>query len=214
MTDTQVAAYSSYLAFAEFFDEIAARAPIYGEAPGSQLEFRRALMRSLAPFTAYERAVAESLIAIEWEIIQKRHMLDALKRKAIAQVLAEVALKYAQAQHERDLDTEWEAFQEKGGTEDTWDSRGFDQEGATKAAEALARDALSHDRDTAEAAFQTLDDIGVDAVLVMGEAHLKLGPKVQQMEDDIRSLERRRREGKKDYDTLQSLSTFTRAEVQ
>ena len=214
MTDTQVAAYSSYLAFAEFFDEIAARAPIYGEAPGSQLEFRRALMRSLNPFTAYERAVAESLIAIEWEIIQKRHMLDAIRRDVIAGLLTTLILTHAEASHEHELDEAWSAFEADGGSEDDWDPEPFDKERVTREARDLARDALSNDLEIAMEASRTLRDMGVDAVLVMAEAQLKLGKSVLRIDEDIRILERRRREINKDYKTLKACILYAPARIQ
>ena len=209
MTDTTLAVYPGYVAFAEFFDAIAERAPIYGEQPGSHNSFRRALMKSLSPFTAYERAVAENLVAIEWEIIQKRHMIDAQIRHALECVLTDIALKHARAQHERDQDARWDAFIADGGEEDDWKDTPFDQEGAQRAAEELARNALSRDDTIARGARQAFDSLGVDAVRLMGDAHLKQPEKLRRLDDDLRNLERRRRDVKKDYDTLQSLRPVT-----
>jgi alkanesulfonate monooxygenase SsuD/methylene tetrahydromethanopterin reductase-like flavin-dependent oxidoreductase (luciferase family) len=214
MSNTHVTADSSQMSFAEFFDAIAARAPIYGEHPDSHRQFRHAIMSSLKPFTPYERAVAENLVAIDWEILQKRRMMDALTRQAIEQLLAEVALKYAKEQHERDLDAAWDAFEDSGGTEHDWDPEPFDKERATRNARELSNKALSLNPDTAAAAFRTLHDMGVDAVLVMGEAHLKMGPNVKRMDEDIRHLERRRREVKKDYDTLRTFGTYQPRKIQ
>lgn len=214
MTNPNTAADSGLVTFAEFFDGIAARATIYGEMRDSQRQFRKALMQSLRPVTPYERAVAENLVAIEWEILQKRHMLDAIRRDVIAGLLTTLILTHAEASHEHELDEAWSAFEADGGSEDDWDPEPFDKERAARKARDLARDALSNDLEIAMEASRTLRDMGVDAVLVMAEAQLKLGKSVLRIDEDIRILERRRREVNKDYKTLKACLLYAPRRIQ
>ena len=214
MTETNTAADSGLVTFAEFFDAIAARATIYGETRDGHRQFRTALMKSLTPYTPYERAVAENLVAIEWEILQKRHMLDAIRRDVIEGLLTTLILKHAEECHEHDLDEAWSAFEADGGSEDDWDPEPFDKESVTREARDLAKNALSNDLEVAMEASRTLRDMGVDAVLVMAEAQLKLGKSVLRIDEDIRILERRRREVNKDYKTLKACILYAPARIQ
>jgi len=60
-----------------FADILPCREPIIGEDAGSYPVFHAGLTQSLAPATPYEAVVAESLICIEWELLQHRRMRDA-----------------------------------------------------------------------------------------------------------------------------------------
>lgn len=51
-------------------DILPARDPIFGEDLGSLEGFREGMTRSLVPLTPYECVIAESVVGIEWELIQ------------------------------------------------------------------------------------------------------------------------------------------------
>ena len=87
-----------------FADILPSRDPIVGEDPGSFDCFREALHRSLSPMTPYEYVVAENLIAIEWELIQRRRMREASLREHVRSAIRNAII----AQHRFAYETEVE----------------------------------------------------------------------------------------------------------
>lgn len=198
-TDWQITqAKSSFQALLE------ARQPIVGEDEGGYEALRDAILASLNPFTPYERVMAENLVAIEWEILQKRNVLAAQIRKAIHPKIVKAVLDLKKQEYEAEIDKKWEEHQASGDPSEEWDPEEFAKDKAEAYAIDIAKDATGRDPQTVANTQRELEDMGIDPVILMSDAYLERGSRVLQLEDDIKNLERRRREIKKDYDTLQT----------
>lgn len=81
------------------------RDPIIGEDPGSFDVFHEGLMRSLAPVTPYECVIAENLIAIEWELLQRRRMREATIRRILRDAVQDAMVALRRDEHSALLDT-------------------------------------------------------------------------------------------------------------
>lgn len=198
-TDLQITrAANSFQALLE------ARQPILGEEEGGYEALRDAVLASLTPFTPYERLMAENLIAIEWEVLQKRSVLAAQIRKAMHAKIVKAVVDLKKQEHEASLDKKWDEHLENGGTKKTWDPDDFPSKKAEEFAIDIANDATARDPETVAATRRELEDMGIDPILLMSDAYLERGHRTLQIEEDIKNLERRRRDIKKDYDTLQT----------
>jgi hypothetical protein len=62
---------------ASFADILPKREALIGEDPDAFDDFHAAMMETLGPTTPYECVIAEKLIDIEWETVQRRHMRQA-----------------------------------------------------------------------------------------------------------------------------------------
>lgn len=182
------------------------RAPIVGEEPGSFDILREGMIRSLMPFTPYECVIAENLVAIEWELLQRRQMRDASLRKAIQRAVREAVTKRERKKHETTLDAAWDQYVSDGGKEDDWEAPfKFDAAAATRTADDLLARATAIDRDVQEAAYAEIVDLGLAPIDLMSEAyHDKLNPGTRH-DEKIQELERRRRKVKRDFDVLQKV---------
>ena len=188
-----------------FADLLADRAPIIGEDPGSFEAFREGMMQSLRPMTPYEGVIAENLIAIEWELLQHRRMRDAGLRKLIKKSIQDAVVKREKAAHEEALDDAWEKHEQAGGTNDDWEEPfDFDEDTAKTAGAALANKAVSNNPKSFRAACNEIEEMGLDALEVMGNAYRSAAPLVTHHEEKIQELERRRRKVKRDFDAFQS----------
>ena len=188
-----------------FADLLADRAPIIGEDPGSFEEFREGMMQSLRPMTPYEGVIAENLITIEWELLQHRRMRDAGLRKLIKESIQDAVVKREKAAYEEALDDAWEKHAQAGGTNDDWEEPfDFDKDTANAAGKALAKKAVSRNLKISKAACTEIEEMGLDALEVMGNAYRSAAPLVAHHEEKLQELERRRREVKRDFDALQS----------
>ncbi|PWK53143.1 hypothetical protein [Silicimonas algicola] len=187
-----------------FADLLPARDPILGEDPGSFRDFHRGMMQSLTPFTPYECVVAENLVAIEWELLQHRRMRDANFRRVIHTSVSDAVLAREEARHEAALDEAWDKFIAEGGDEDAWKAPfEFDKAAALKMAEGLAARTVSQDPDLQAEAYAEVVALGLHPVELMSAAYLAWPAPASKHDDKIQSLERRRREVKRDYDALQ-----------
>lgn len=66
-----------------FAELLSTRPEILGEVQGRFDAFREGMIASLLRVTPYECVVAENLIAIDWEMVQRRRMRDAELRTAL-----------------------------------------------------------------------------------------------------------------------------------
>ena len=188
-----------------FADLLPDRAPIIGEDPGSFEEFREGMMQSLRPMTPYEGVIAENLITIEWELLQHRRMRDAGLRKLIKISIQNAVVKREEAIHEEALDDAWEKHAQAGGTNDDWEEPfDFDENKSKTEGAALAKKAVSNNPKTSKAASKEIEEMGLDALEVMGGAYRSAAPLITHHEEKLQELERRRREVKRDFDALQS----------
>lgn len=175
-----------------------------GEDPGSFDGFHGGMMQSLAPVTPYEGVIAENLIAIEWELLQHRRMRDAGLRMIIRDHIRRAVIKREEAAFEAALEEAWEAHEEAGGTDDDWEEPfSFDKQAAKDMGDALADRADPARPEDFTAACAEIEDMGLNAIALMGEAYRTSGKLVILHDEKIQELERRRRDVKRDYDALQ-----------
>ena len=194
----------THFGLTRFADLLPARESIVGEDPGSFDGFREGMTSTLAPLTPYEAVIAENLIAIEWELIQHRRMRDAGLRKIIRDTICTAVIAREEVAHETTLDEEWDKHQKAGGMEDDWEPSGsFDRAAAVVTGDALAAQAISPDPAETAAACQEIEAMGLNVVELMGEAYRTHSAPVRQHDEKGQELERRRREVKRDFDTLQ-----------
>ena len=187
-----------------FADLLPDRAPIIGEGHLSFEGFHTGMMQSLLPMTPYEGVIAENLIAIEWELLQHRRMRDASLRQLLRDQVTKAVVAREEEAFEEKLDDAWDQHMAKGGSEDDWkEPFTFDEEAASKAGQALAKKAVSQDRDVFQSACAEIEDMGLDVVELMGEAYRTHDPSVIRHEHRLPALERRRREVMRDYEALQ-----------
>lgn len=193
---------------ASFADLLSSRAPIPGEEPQSFATFRSGLLASLTPATAYECVVAENLVAIEWELFQRRRMREASLRKTIGEAITKSAMSCARAIHNAEVnearDEHWDEFIAAGGDREDWDDPfPFDYDAAEERVAKLVDDVLSIDAATQAAAHQALTEMGVDLLSLMGAAYADTFGEALRHDAKTQELERRRREVRRDYDTIQ-----------
>ncbi|WP_050929909.1 hypothetical protein [Aestuariivita boseongensis] len=187
-----------------FADILPKRDPIIGEDPGSLAAFRDGMMRALVPFTPYECVVAENLIDIEWELLQRRRMRDASLRQIIHTEVRGAVMERERALHDERLDAAWEEFIQAGGKEHEWeDPFDFDRDAAGVLADEVAERSLSHDPGAEAAVHAEIAEMGLDPVKLMSDAYIKSNSAAMKHDEKIQELERRRREVKRDYDALQ-----------
>jgi hypothetical protein len=193
---------------ASFKDLVAARDPIIGEDANGYKTFHQALTATLVPATPYECVIAENLIAIEWELVQRRRMRDATIRQAIRdKVRVAVIDRYKKEVR----DESWQQHLAAGEAEEDWEEPepdDFDEDELKEAAKSgndIAERALSSDHDIQAAAYQEIIDLGLRPIELMSEAYGSKNIMLNQHEEQLQDLERRRREVKRDFDALQRL---------
>jgi hypothetical protein len=194
-----------------FADLLPRRETIPGEEVGSFETFHRAMMATLRPATPYECVIAENLIVIEWEILQHRRMRDACVREAIHKdICLAVVNKHKRKFLEKAVDEAWEAHLAAGKDEDDFDEPDeqdldFDSEEAERLGAELAERATSGDRETQTLACQEIAALGLRPLDLMSKAYTMSSFSLNQHEDRLSDLERRRREVKRDFDALQKV---------
>lgn len=185
-----------------FAEMLSGRGNLLGEDATFDV-FHEFMLRSLTPFTAYECVIAENLIAIEFELVQRRRMRDASVREQIRQIVSKAVVEQARLAYVSARDAAWQEFAEAGGEEDDWEYEGFDIEAAQEQAEELAARAASPDRKVLAKARDEIVELGLEPVALMSEAYLVWNSGVEKHDEKIQHLERRRREVRRDYDALQ-----------
>lgn len=191
-----------------FAELLSTRPPIPGEVPGGFDAFRAGLLASLTPITPYECVVAENLIAIEWELFQRRRMREAVLRKELRKSITKAAMHRAEKLHEdatdQAIDDAWDAHVEAGGDEEDWeDPLPFDRNAAQERIAALTEGVLSNDPLEQAAAYDALTEMGVPISDLMGDAYADAVGPGQRHDARVEALERRRREVMRDYGAIQ-----------
>lgn len=192
---------------ANFADLLSSRAPIPGEEPHSFDTFRRGLLASLRPAIAYECVVAEKLVAIEWELLQRRRMREASLRMTISEAISGSARSCARAIHNEEVnaarDEDWDKFIAAGGDRDAWkDPYPFDRDATEERVAKLVEDVLSHEATIQAQSHQALTEMGVDLLGLMGAAYAETYGEAVRHDTKTQELERRR-EVRRDYDAIQ-----------
>ncbi len=186
-----------------FADILPARDPIVGEDPGSFDGFHEGMTLTLAPRTPYEAVIAENLIAIERELLQHRHMRETSVRRIIHDAICSAVVDERRAIRNETLNEAWDLHKKAGGTADDWQEPfSFDEDAAQEQGESLALRAISEVRETQQVAYAEIASLGMDPVELMGEAYRDMQESVVWHDEKAQELERRRREVKRDYDTL------------
>jgi hypothetical protein len=203
---------------ASFADLLSSRPPIPGEEPGGFQALRGGLLSSLAPMTPYECVVAESLVAIEWELHQRRRLREHALRKNLSEAITRAAMRRAEAIHDGavadTVDAAWDAHVEAGGDEDDWEEpHPFDRQAASERVAALVEGALSRDAGRQAEAQRALTDLGVPLLDLMGEAYAETHGQATRHDAKAQELERRRREVMRDYAALQRVRPIDHAQT-
>lgn len=176
------------------------REAIVGEDPVSWGAFHAGMRQSLNPGTPYEAAIAENLIAIEWELLQHRRMREAALRKAIRRAIR-AAASNAGAAPEFATDLANRAVS----TDEAMRNSAYQQIGelGMEPVELMGeayRGTLSASNDP-PAAMASFDPLAFGGFGVPEPAPTDNSAEFH--DEKIRQLERRRREVKRDYDQLQ-----------
>lgn len=186
-----------------FADILPERTPIVGEDPGSYKGFHEGMMQSLSPVSPYEAVIAENLISIEWELLQQRRMRETGLRELLRKAIRKAVVAKCKVEHQDKLEEDWEAHMEAGGAEEDWEEPSFfDREAAKEEGDDLAGQAVSDDPQKQQSAYIEISAMGVDPVELMGDAYRTHERSVNWHDGKVQELERRRREVKRDYDTL------------
>ena len=207
MTNIQSQPDATPFGLASFAAILPKREALIGEDPGAFDDFHAAMMQTFAPATAYECVIAENLIAIEWEIVQRRHMREVSLQQAMRKSICAAVVRKLDAAHDAMLEKAWEAHVEAGGSEDDWDEYGaggmFDRDGAEATGKALAARATSSSHDVRLKAYSEIAALGLKPVEVMSEAYAAINGPAARHDEKLQELERRGREVKRDLDALQ-----------
>ena len=178
---------------------------IVGEEPGSYDAIREGLIRSLAPLTPYECVMAENLVAIEWELIQRRSLRTNELRNSARDKLQPAICSALHSKFSTAMDEAWEAHVADGGGEDDWEEP---EELGYRARDALASDlcdrAMSNDLNNQQAAYKEVRDLGVNPIDAMGHAYTDWQNDADKHQKAIEALEKRRREVMRDFASLQA----------
>lgn len=170
-----------------FADILSKRSAMAGEDLGAFDDFHDGMIQSLAPTTAYECVIAENLISIEWDLMQHQRMRDDCLQQITRKAISEAVLAFLKELH---------------GTrpKKKWDEVAALAEGA-----GLADRAISRDRTIQTKAFDEITALGMDPLQLMSQTYRTSGFGVSHHETEIRQLERRRRNVKREYDALQKI---------
>ena len=203
---------------ASFADLLSTRPPIPGEVPGGFDAFRAGLLASLTPMTPYECVVAENLVAIEWELFQRRRMREAVLRKNLREAITKTAMRRAEEGHddatEQAIDDAWDAHVAAGGDEEDWENPfPFDRDAARERVDAITEGILSNDLDEQSEAHQALTEMGVFLADLMGDAYAEAHGRGQRHDAKTQELERRRREVMRDYAAIQKARPIDHAKT-
>ena len=188
-----------------FADILNRREPIVGEDPGSYALFHAGLTQSLAPVTPYEAVLAESLICIEWELLQHRRMRDASLRETIREQICNAVIIAQEMIHNQEVAQDLEDHLVGGGEEEDWEHPGdFDEDAAKEAGQDLAARASSHDPQVQALAYEEIEALGVTPLDLMRMAYQGERHTLDDEDDRIRDREQRRHEMMRNFERLQA----------
>jgi hypothetical protein len=188
-----------------FAELLSTRPAILGEVAGSFDAFRKGMIASLHPVTPYECVVAENLIAIEWELVQRRRMRDAELCEDLRFKVKRAVEAYYSGIHEAALDAEWRAFLGAGGDKNDWQEPHLPSKDAADAFKrTLHERCMTTDPATLAELEADLSAMGISTISLMSAARVNDNSASAKHDAKIPELERRRREVRRDYDALQS----------
>jgi hypothetical protein len=190
---------------ASFAELLGAREPIIGETTMPFAPFHDGLHAFLNPATAYEAVIAEDLIDIEWQLYQQRRMRDAILRDEIRKAIVEAVVNREQNTFRSESYDARRAWKEAGNKEEDFAFDEFDRAAAREMGEALASRLVDESKEFSSEAEQELTALGLDAVTLMAEIYQKHSYQLEQFNDRIEDLERRRRQVRADLDALQAV---------
>jgi hypothetical protein len=188
-----------------FADMLSHREPIVGEVPGSYPVFHAGLTQSFALATPYEAVVAESLIRIEWELLQHRRMRDASLRASIRKQIRKAVITALEVIYNQEVAQDLEDHLVGGGEDEDWDHPGdFDEDAAREAGQDLAARASSQDPQVQAEAYEEIEALGITPLDLMRMAYNRDRHTLDTMDDRIRDREQRRHEILRDFERLQA----------
>ena len=188
-----------------FAELLSTRPAVLGEVPGSFDAFREGLIASLIPVTPYECVVAENLIAIEWELVQRRRMHNAEMREDLRFRIKRAVEAHYKVIHDAALDADWRAFIDAGGYKNDWQEPYLPSKDAADAFQRALDDRCMTSDPVALAGLEAdLSVLGISTVTLMSAAYASTSGASGKHDAKIPELERRRREVRRDYDALQS----------
>lgn len=202
----------------DFSDLIPERVQILGEDPADFLLFRESLTHSLMPATGHECLVAESIVDIEWELLQRRSMREAELRRGVQTAIKRAVVRSMRPDGDDDdeLTTDVrklvieviQTFAKGTGPDHDLDEQddafpAFDEEAAQRVGKDLADRAVSQNAEIRGAAIRELEELGLSPLEAMSVAYADGSSRAAIHDEKIQELERRRRDVKRDYDALQ-----------
>ncbi len=119
--------------FTTFSNLIGKREPIVGETTLPFDNFHDQLFSTLQPKTPYEAVIAENLIAIEWEIFQRRRMRDATLRSMTVTAITDAVVHREKSGWRQAVDAERTAWVAAKEEEDDMEDGGLDSNDAEDA---------------------------------------------------------------------------------
>ena len=182
-----------------------------GEAEGSFETFHEHLLQSLMPMTAHERVLAENIITVEWEISQLTRAMRASIRRGVEQDIRHHIIHIHQAAYNAEMGKLRKEHQAASGQSSDFIlipgnqfevPYEFDPMPAETEAEDLIQRLYSKEPEIKKCAHDDLSVMFKHAEDILADQY-KSGEVFQTHSDRIATLEERRRDLKKDYDSLQ-----------
>lgn len=178
---------------------------IIGEEPGSYDAVREGLILSLAPLTPYECVLAENLVAIEWELIQRRSLRTNELRNSARGKLHSALSTALDSKFSSQLDEAWEAHVANGGGEDEWEEPiELNYSTRQEMASDLCDRAMSLTLIDQQTAYKEICNLGINPIDAMGQAYTDWESDAGNHQTAIETLEKRRREVMRDFASLQA----------
>ena len=189
-----------------FADLLSPGGPLFGEDWDAFETLRDGLYASLAPITAYEATMTESLIAIEWELVERRKMRRDSLQEHVKQMIVAAHLKSAKAIFAEQENDALEAHIEAGGSAQNWRYGYYlDEDIERDEGRDLAERALSKNSKERNEALKEIDELDIDFELALGTAYTYQHGSAVAHEEAVKDLEKRRREVMRDYEALQRM---------
>ena len=162
----------------DLLDLIPKLKPMPGEDQNAMADLRKALLLDLSPSAPYERALAEQLVTLEFEMDRHRRMRDAL-------ILSEIREKATKFLHDAGSES-WSPFK------------------PSNAAKQFGSDLVSGDPARQSKALEKLGKLEIPADEVLAKAYETVARSVAIHEHHIAEAEQRRRKLRDDYDKLKA----------
>ena len=182
---------------------------IIGEEESAFETFCEGLRTSLMPMTAYEAALAENLIMLEWEILQLNRSIRSNLRQKIESKIKAAVINAARAKYRADMEAvKEEIYGRKSETERLCDDLyfippyDFDEKSVEAEAIELIASLASPDTTKKESARLRLKELNTSPEDIFA-AQFAASGSFMETSDRVAALEARRRKLKEDYDRLQ-----------